>query len=88
MAGTFGIHTCSVPVWANGLVYGHRISISNYSGVLDPATGKEVWHYRLPTHVCPTPTPAYGRLYVVGNGDGVVYCFQNDTTAQATETTK
>ena len=80
MAGTFGIYTCSIPVWANGLVYGHRLPISNYSGVLDPATGKEVWHYRLPCHVCPTPTPAYGRLYVVGNGEGVVYCFEPDTS--------
>jgi outer membrane protein assembly factor BamB len=82
MAATLGTHTCSAGVWANGLVYGHRRAISNYSGVLDPATGKEVWRYRLPTHVCPHPTPAYGRLYVVGNGEGVIYCFEPEETPE------
>jgi len=84
MAEMFGIYTCSIPVWANGLTYGHRTPVSGYSGVFDPATGKEVWHYRLPCHVCPTPTPAYGRLYVVGNGEGVIYCFEPDGATDAT----
>ena len=36
------------------------------------------WHWLCQSRACPTAAPAYGRLYYCPNGEGVVYCFEND----------
>ncbi len=41
-----------------------------------PARTKVVWMYTFNSRACPTPAPAYGRLYYSPNGEGVVYCFE------------
>jgi hypothetical protein len=36
-----------------------------------------IWEHRFASHACPSPSPAYGRLYWPPNGEGVIYCFEN-----------
>jgi hypothetical protein len=37
-----------------------------------------VWQQPFLGRACPSPAPAYGRLYFSPNSEGVVYCFENE----------
>jgi outer membrane protein assembly factor BamB len=64
---------CWWPVLANGVWYNHSPSSSNNR--LVAVEGKVVWSYDFLSNACPSPSPAYGRLYYSPNAEGVVYCF-------------
>jgi hypothetical protein len=34
-----------------------------------------VWGHDFLSNACPSPSPAYGRLYYSPNAEGVIYCF-------------
>ena len=66
----------ALPLRINGLWYSH---LTNGSHVLHAyADGKTLWQRSFLSHACPSPAPAYGRLYYSPNSEGVVYCFEND----------
>jgi hypothetical protein len=35
-----------------------------------------VWSYEFCSNACPSPTPAYGRLYYSPASEGIIYCFK------------
>ena len=89
--GLFGYIPCSYPIYVNGLWYGHTGQGTRYQAAWSETPveqqGREgqyeqkvVWRHRFLGRACPSPAAAYGRLYYVPNGDGVIYCFENSTT--------
>jgi len=89
--GLFGYIPCSYPIYVNGLWYGHTGAGTRYQAVWSETPleqpGQEgkyerkvVWRHRFLGRACPSPAAAYGRLYYVPNGEGVIYCFENSTT--------
>jgi outer membrane protein assembly factor BamB len=76
---------CMSPVFVNGAWYRHEARWSNRL----VATGEEpwaneagepvqrtLWQHAFAGRACPSPTPAYGRLYYAPNSMGVVFCFE------------
>jgi outer membrane protein assembly factor BamB len=87
--GLFGYIPCSYPIYVNGLWYGHTGSGTPHlaawtetpaeqQGQKGKYERKVVWRHQFLSRACPSPAPAYGRLYYAPNGEGVVYCFGND----------
>ena len=88
--GTLGAcpaHACSYSVFANGAWYGNRTRhspalVARVSGKWPDKHGatvnREIWEHPFSSNACPSPSPAYGRLYYAPNGEGVVYCFEPD----------
>ncbi|MHC4914759.1 MAG: outer membrane protein assembly factor BamB family protein [Planctomycetota bacterium] len=83
--GVCGYTGCASPVFANGRWYGHYGAMSKVTTCFEEAppgkkklafTRKIVWRYTFLSTTCPSPSPAYGRLYHTPNGEGVVYCFE------------
>jgi outer membrane protein assembly factor BamB len=70
------ISGCVLPVSINGLLYSHT---GNGSHVIHARDGeKTVWKWTFLSHACPSPVPAYDRLYYAPNSEGVIYCFENE----------
>jgi len=84
--GLLGYVGCSYPIYINGLWYGHSGSstptIVAWEDTPSARGGKGhnqrriVWRHDFLSNACPSPSPAYGRLYYSPNGEGVVYCFE------------
>jgi outer membrane protein assembly factor BamB len=75
--GTKDLHLsgrCWQPILANGVWYSHFPASSN-NRMQATVNGKVVWSFDFLSNACPTPSPAYGRLYYSPAGEGVVYCF-------------
>ncbi len=72
----FHISGCILPVHINGLWYSHTINSSHTMHARNEE--KTVWSRTFLSHACPSPVPAYGRLYYAPNSEGVIYCFEND----------
>ncbi len=66
---------CWWPIFANGVWYSHTPQSSNNR--LVAVADKIVWSYDFLSNACPSPSPAYGRLYYSPCGEGVIYCFRN-----------
>jgi outer membrane protein assembly factor BamB len=66
---------CWWPVFANGVWYSHTAASSNNR--LVASAEKTLWSYDFLSNACPSPSPAYGRLYYSPCGEGVIYCFTN-----------
>ena len=49
---------------------------------------RTIWQHVFAGRACPSPTPAYGRLYYAPNSMGVIYCFEPAGTKDRTETTR
>jgi outer membrane protein assembly factor BamB len=64
---------CWLPVLVNGVWYSHSRSSSNNR--LVAMAGKVIWSFDFLSNSCPSPSPAYGRLYYSPNAEGVIYCF-------------
>lgn len=76
--GFFPKQHCSWPVWINGLFYSHERSASNNNLLaLRDEDLTRVWSHSFLSNACPSPSPAYGRLYYSPNSEGVIYCFVN-----------
>ena len=53
-------------------------------GLKEPETGEVeflgpkmvAWSFDFLSNACPSPSPAYGRLYYSPNAEGVIYCFK------------
>jgi outer membrane protein assembly factor BamB len=86
--GVYPTATCAWPVYANGYWYSHESYSSahgaNSIAALRDTPGTEIgllgpkliaWKYSFLSNACPSPTPAYGRLYYSPSSEGVVYCF-------------
>jgi outer membrane protein assembly factor BamB len=76
--GTFKEHQCSYQVFINGLWYSHGTNSTNsqYAKRLtDDGKVEVVWKRGFLSNACPSPSPAYDRLYFSANGEGVIYCF-------------
>ena len=67
---------CTDPIWVNGVLYG-QIGPTGKVLFARAPDGKELWRYVPLSSACPSPAPAYGRLYYAAWGEGVVYCFSN-----------
>jgi outer membrane protein assembly factor BamB len=83
---------CEYPVFINGLWYGHiraqgHATVAREEVATPDADGitvsKEIWRHPFLGRACPSPAPAYGRLYFSPNSEGVVYCFENTTQEQS-----
>jgi outer membrane protein assembly factor BamB len=86
--GVYPPATCAWPVFANGHWYVHN-SFAKAHGANRMVSLKEadvtgdevlspkltVWGYDFLSNACPSPSPAYGRLYYSPNAEGVIYCF-------------
>lgn len=85
--GVFPTATCAWPIYANGHWYSHQ-SYSTQHGantiaaMKDPEGDVEFlgeklvkWTYAFLSNACPSPTPAYGRLFYSPSSEGVVYSF-------------
>lgn len=86
--GVYPPAVCAWPVFANGHWYSHY-SFTAAHGANKMACMKEpesaavgllgpdlvVWSYEFLCNACPSPSPAYGRLYYSPSAEGVVYCF-------------
>jgi len=82
---------CLYPVFINGLWYGHvraqghalvarrEVAHADENGV---TVSEIVWQQPFLGRACPSPAPAYGRLYFSPNSEGVVYCFENENQEQ------
>ena len=66
---------CGDQVWANGLFFGPALTSSAFNFTAKTAAGLEQWRYIPISKGCAAPALAYGRLYYVPHGEGVVYCF-------------
>jgi outer membrane protein assembly factor BamB len=78
--GTFKEHQCSYQIFINGLWYSHGTNSTNsqYAKRLsDSGKSEIVWKRGFLSNACPSPSPAYDRLYFSANGEGVIYCFAN-----------
>ena len=85
--GVFPTATCAWPVYANGHWYSHQSYSSQHgantiAAMKDPegnvdflGTKLVKWTYSFLSNACPSPTPAYGRLYYSPSSEGVVYSF-------------
>ncbi|MEX0701769.1 MAG: PQQ-binding-like beta-propeller repeat protein [Planctomycetales bacterium] len=73
----FHISGCILPVHVNGLWYSHTINSTHVMHAWD-ADKKTVWKRTFLSHACPSPVPAYDRLYYAPNSEGVIYCFENE----------
>jgi len=86
--GIYPPAVCAYPVYANGFWYSHHSFTSAHgsnklSAIREPADGPVgvltekmvAWSHEFLSNACPSPTPAYGRLYYSPNAEGVVYCF-------------
>ena len=76
--GTFTEHQCSYQIFINGLWYSHGKNSTNWQYAKRlPESGRAeiVWKHSFISNACPSPSPAYDRLYYSANGEGVVYCF-------------
>lgn len=86
--GIFPPAVCAWPIYANGFWYSHHSFSSSHgsnklSAIKDPEANEVgvltdkmvVWSHEFTSNACPSPTPAYGRLYYSPNAEGVVYCF-------------
>ncbi len=86
--GVFPPAVCAWPIYANGFWYSHhsfstghggnklsaiKDSESSDGGLLTPKM--VTWSYEFTSNACPSPTPAYGRLYYSPASEGVIYCF-------------
>ncbi|HYF00030.1 MAG TPA: PQQ-binding-like beta-propeller repeat protein, partial [Planctomycetota bacterium] len=86
--GVYPTAVCAWPVFANGFWYSHK-NFGKAHGVNGMAALKEpeveelaalgpqqlAWSFEFLSNACPSPSPAYGRLYYSPNAEGVVYCF-------------
>jgi hypothetical protein len=75
--GTKDLHAsgrCWQPILANGVWYSHFPASSN-NRMQATVGGKVVWSFDFLSNACPTPSPAYGRLYYSPACEGVIYCF-------------
>lgn len=86
--GIYPPAVCAWPIYANGFWYSHHSFSTMHGGnklsaIRDPEgsavgllTDKMVaWSYEFMSNACPSPTPAYGRLYYSPASEGVIYCF-------------
>jgi len=86
--GIFPPAVCAWPIYANGYWYSHRSFSTTHgsnqlSAIREPEENEGailtdkmvVWSHEFTCNACPSPTPAYGRLYYSPNSEGVVYCF-------------
>jgi outer membrane protein assembly factor BamB len=86
--GIFPTAVCAWPVFANGFWYSHNNfgkahGVNAMAALKDPGAAdvvflspKEVvWSFSFLSNACPSPSPAYGRLYYAPNAEGVIYCF-------------
>jgi hypothetical protein len=74
---------CMCPVFAGGAWYRHEnrwgnrlvatVEKENADGQI---VQREIWRHTFAGRACPSPTPAYGRLYYAPNSMGVIYCFE------------
>jgi len=86
--GIYPPAVCAWPIYANGFWYSHhsfttahggnklcaiKDSEASDVGVLTPKM--VTWSYEFTSNACPSPTPAYGRLYYSPASEGVIYCF-------------
>jgi len=87
--GMYPTATCAWPVHANGYWFAHNSFATahgdnrmvciqpkdpaQYDGFLNPK--QVVWGFDFLSNACPSPSPAYGRLYYTPNAEGVIYCF-------------
>jgi len=78
--GLLTVGGCHNPVLINDLVYSHDIRSSYSSNFMHALVDgrKIVWEHGFLSNACPTPSPAYERLYYAPNAEGVVYCFENE----------
>jgi outer membrane protein assembly factor BamB len=67
---------CWWPIFANGIWYSHANASSN-NRLIASGPEKILWSYDFLSNACPSPSPAYGRLYYSPCGEGVIYCFRN-----------
>jgi outer membrane protein assembly factor BamB len=86
---------CMSPVYANGAWYRHDCRWNNHivatveeADAAGNAVQREIWRHSFAGRACPSPTPAYGRLYYAPNSMGVIYCFEPAGTGGQTETTR
>lgn len=70
---------CAYPIFANGLWYMHdtRAQYSSNHVVVRNADAKIVWEHPFLSNACPSPVPAYDRLYYSPNAEGIIYCFES-----------
>lgn len=73
----FHVSGCILPVYINGLWYSHTVNSTHVMHAYD-ADKKTVWKRTFLSHACPSPVPAYDRLYYAPNAEGVIYCFENE----------
>lgn len=74
--GVWYISGCILPVHINGLWFSH-FKNSSHTVEARNAERKTVWKRTFLSHACPTPIPAYDRLYYAPNSEGMIYCFGN-----------
>ena len=76
---------CMSPVFVNGAWYRHDNRWSNklVATVEEPnaedpnqPVQRTVWQQSFAGRACPSPSPAYGRLYFAPNSMGMIYCFE------------
>jgi outer membrane protein assembly factor BamB len=86
--GIYPPAVCAWPIYANGFWYSHHSFStahgSNKLAAIKEPDDREVgvltdkmvgWSHEFTSNACPSPTPAYGRLYYSPASEGVVYCF-------------
>jgi outer membrane protein assembly factor BamB len=78
--GVLPARGCAYSVFVNGVWYSHdpRTAYSSNSLVGMDESGKIIWERKFLSNACPSPSPAYERLYYAPNAEGVIYCFEND----------
>jgi outer membrane protein assembly factor BamB len=80
-----GAGFCGYHVYANGVFYGTKgFSQAHLVARMTKDRGEMpvIWKFPTMSRSCPAPAPAYGRLYYAANCEGVVYCFENETSPQ------
>jgi outer membrane protein assembly factor BamB len=85
--GVFPEHQCSYQVFINGLWHSHGRNSTNWQyakRLSDDGRAEIVWKHSFISNACPSPSPAYDRLYYSANGEGVVYCFAGANEAGET----
>jgi outer membrane protein assembly factor BamB len=74
---------CMSPVFINGAWYRHDCRWNNHvvataqeADAAGNPVQREIWRHTFAGRACPSPTPAYGRLYYAPNSMGAIFCFQ------------
>jgi hypothetical protein len=82
---------CMSPVFVHGAWYKHDARWNNHIVALveeaDAAGNRvqrEIWRHTFAGRACPSPSPAYGRLYYAPNSMGAIFCFEPEKAEKET----